>query len=358
MKRLWIFIGLLALFAGCDRYDHDVYSDAALESSFMIFSDSLSAGGAEDLGGIMTWYSDEYLHNTMTKTDIEHKYEAYYHEYGDSLVLAAELLEYWKTGRIRFELRGMFGEDNFLISEIEDYFMADGGDYLFFGNQVAPPALNPDLPVVLFQYFTSTTCSNCPDVARKLKEMHSDLGEQFVALDYIYDQDPGGVFFPEATYYEAYSQPTIIVQGDYKIIGAGGAALLAYQSRYEQALAEPLQFRFTSLEISVSGNIVTGIVTWEELVSLTGEGLMLRAVLLEEEPDLHYISSSVYFENRVLGGAEQIYDSNLSVGEISVACNIELPEKVSMVVWLQSKGENWNVSGAKIYNVIKGKLGE
>jgi hypothetical protein len=41
-----------------------------------------------------------------------------------------------------------------------------------------------------------------------------------------------------------------------------------------------------------------------------------------------------------------------------VACNIELPEKVSMVVWLQSKGENWNVSGAKIYNVIKGKLGE
>jgi len=359
MKRAIMLIIAISLFiSACDRFDHDVYSDANLEASFMEFDNSLSTASADDLSGIMNWYSEYYLNDKETKSDIEHEYMSYFGEYGDSLTLQAEIIEYWKTNRIEYELRGSLGKDSFLIAEKEDYLIKNDGNYIFYGNQVAPPPLNPEKPVVMVQYFTSTTCGNCPLVATLLEEMHNELGEQIVALEYIYDEDPANIFMPEAIYYNAGSQPTSIVQGDYTIIGSGEASLAAYQSRYEQALAEPLIFRFTRLELALTGNTVTGTLTWEELGELTGENLQLRAVLLEEEPDLHYISApSVYFANRVIGGAEMDYDGTSATATISVNSGIPLPSKFSMVVWLQDKVDDPSVSGAHIYNVIK-KMGE
>jgi len=150
-----------------------------------------------------------------------------------------------------------------------------------------------------------------------------------------------------------------MVQGEYTIIGASESSLAAYESRYAQALAEPLVFRFTNMDLNITGNTVTGTVNWEELAEFSGENLQLHAVLLEEEPDLHYISSpSVYFENRVLGGAELDYDSEATSATLSVDCNIELPEKVSLVIWLQDRVDDASANGAHIYNVIKEMGGE
>ena len=359
MKRAIMLIIVISLFiSACDRFEHDVYSDANLEESFMEFDSSLSTASAEDLSGIMNWYGDDYMNDLSTKFDIQLEYLSYFEEYGDSLTLHAEIIEYWKTNRIEYELKGSLGRESFLITEKEDYLIMSEGSYIFYGNQVAPPPLDPELPVVMVQYFTSTTCGNCPLVASLLEEMHNELGEQIVALEYIYDEDPAGLFIPEALYYNAGSQPTSIVQGEYTIIGAGEASLAAYQSRYEQALAEPLIFRFTGLELAISGDTVTGTLSWEELGELSGENLQLRAVILEEEPDLHYISSSVYFANRVIGGAELDYNETSSIAEISVASGTALPAKFSLVVWLQDRVDDPSVSGAHIYNVIKKMGGE
>jgi len=358
MKRAIMLVILFSLLiTACDRFEHDVYSNADLEASFIDFASSLSSTTADDLTGVMNWYSDNYKNDLKTKFDIQLEYQSYFEEYGDSLALQANIIGYWKTHRIKYELRGSYARESFLITEKEDYLIKDGEDYIFYGNQVAPPPLNPEFPIVMVQYFTSTTCVNCPFVASLLDEMHDELGEQIVILEYISDEDPGDMYFPEVNYYETYVQPTSMVQGEYTIIGAGGASLAAYQSRYEQALAEPLIFRFTSLELALSGDTVTGTLTWEELGELNGANLQLRAVLLEEEPDLHYTASSVYFANRVIGGAEQDCDGMLSPVEISVNSGMPLPEKWSMVVWLQDRVDDPSLNGAHIYNVIK-KMGE
>ncbi|MDP8211443.1 MAG: hypothetical protein P9M05_11555 [Candidatus Stygibacter australis] len=359
MKRAIMLIIVISLFiSACDRFDHDVYSNANLEESFMEFDSSLSTANAEDVSGIMNWYSDDYLNDAETKIDIEHEYLSYYFEYGDDLMLNAMILEYWKTNRIVFEIWGTLADSTFVIAEKEDHFIISSGDYKFYGNQVSPPPLNPELPVVMVQYFTATNCGNCPLVGTKLEEMHNELGEQIVVLEYVNDEDPGDTYMPEALYYGAGTAPTSILQGDYTIISASEASLAAYQSRYDQALSEPLIFRFTSLELATSGDTVIGTLTWEELGELSGENLQLRSVLLEEEPDLHYIDSPVYFANYVIGGAAIDYDGTSTSAEISVTSGMPLPEKWSMVVWLQDRVANASANGAHIYNVIKKMGGE
>jgi len=360
MKRAIMLIIVISLFiSACDRFEHDVYSDAYLEESFMEFGNSLSAASPDSLDEIMNWYSVDYMNDLNTKFDIQLEYQSYFEEYGDSLTLQAEIIEYWKSSRITYELRGILAKESFLINEKEDYLIKNDENYIFYGNQVAPPPLDPELPVVMVQYFTSTTCGSCPLVASLLEDMHNELGGQIVVLEYIYDKDPGDVYYHEVTYYETYEQPTSIVQGDYTIISAGEADLASYESRYDQALSEPLIFRFTSLELALSGDTVTGTLSWEELGELSGENLQLRAVLLEEEPDLYYTTAqSVYFDNRVIGGAEMDYDSTSSTAMISVNSGISLPEKWSMVVWLQDRVDDPSISGAHIYNVIKKMGGE
>ncbi len=361
MKRAVIlFLGILLFISGCDRYDHETYSNAELEAGFMQFCESLQTASADNLDGVMNWYSDEYLHNGRDKTGIENMYLACFTEYDDSLSLSGKIVEYWKSYRIVWELRGNYPDSSFVLTEEEDFLLESENKYVFYGNQVEQWEFNADMPVVLIQYFTSTTCGSCPLVAEKLEEMHNILGEQLVVLEYISDADPGGNFFPEILYYTPDpSPPFSAIQGEFLIRSAGEAALTAYESRYEQALAEQLLFRFTALELSVAGNTVTGSIYWEELGELNGYNLQLRAVLLEEEPDLHYTSApSVYFENRVLGGTQQDYDSALSNAELTIECNIELPEKISFVVWLQDMPEDWDISGAQVYNVIKVLWGE
>jgi len=360
MKKVLMLLVLTVLFvSGCDRFEHDVYSDANIEASFGQFDLSLSAANVDSLAGIMNWYSEGYSNDAETKSDVEHEYMSYFGEYGDSLILKAKNMEYWKTNRIAFEIWAMLPDTSFVITKKEDFLIEANGNYLFNGNQITPPPLNPEFPVVIMQYFTSTTCGNCPLVAEKLENMLNTYGGQLVVLEYIYDEDPGAVYFPEVTYYETYDQPTSMVQGEYTIIGAGASSLSAYESRYAQALADSMSFRFTSMNLAISGNTVTGTVNWEELAELGGENLQLRAVLLEEEPDLHYMSSpSVYFENRVLGSAKLDYDGNTTSATISVDCDIELPEKISLVVWLQDRVDDASVNGAHIYNVIKEMEGE
>jgi thiol-disulfide isomerase/thioredoxin len=360
MKRILMLLILTVLFvSACDRFEHDVYSDANLEASFGQFNLSLSAASVDSLDAVMSWYSEYYLNDKETKSDIEHEYISYFGEYGSDLMLSTKNMEYWKTHRIVFEIWANLPDTSFVLVERVDFLTETDGSFIFYGNQISPPPLNPEFPVVMMQYFTSTTCGNCPSVARKLEEMLNTYGGQLVVLEYIYDADPGNAYTPEALYYNAGSQPTSIVQGEYSITGASEASLAAYESRFEQSLADSLSFRFTSMDLAISGNTVTGTVNWEELAELDGENLQLRAVLLEEEPDLHYsIAPAVYFENRVLGGAELDYDNTLSSATLSVDSNIELPEKVSLVVWLQDRVEDASVNGAHIYNVIKEMGGE
>ncbi|MCF7913048.1 MAG: thioredoxin [Candidatus Cloacimonetes bacterium] len=356
---LMLLILTLLLVSACDRFDHDVYNDANLEASFGQFNLSLSAASLDSLDGVMNWYSEDYLNDNDTKSDIEHEYMSYFLEYGPDLMLSAKNMEYWKTNRIVFKIWITLPDTSFAIAEKEDFLIETDGNFIFYGDQIDPPPLNPEFPVVIMQYFTSTTCGSCPLVAEKLEEMLNTYGGQLVVLEYISNQDPGSVYMPEALYYNAGEQPTSIVQGEYPIIGSEAAALSAYKSRYEQALADTMVFRFTSLDLTISGNTVTGSVNWEELLEFSGENLQLRAVLLEEEPDLHYSTApSVYFENRVLGAAELDYDETASSAAISVVSNIELPEKISLVVWLQDRVENASISGAHIYNVIKKMGGE
>jgi thiol-disulfide isomerase/thioredoxin len=360
MKRAisWLAVVFL-LISACDRFEHDTYSNAQLEASFKRFAESLNTAGMDDISGILEWYSPDYLHNTQTIEDMESRYLEFYLEFGEELSLSAAILEYWKTNRITWQLLGIMADSVFVIAEYEDYLIKSGEDYLFYGNQVAPPELDENLPVVLVQYFTATSCGNCPIVAEKLEDMHNEFGDQLVVLEYLYDHDPGQSFMPEVTYYEAYSQPSSIIQGQYIIIGSGESSLTAYESRYHQALAQPLEFRFTQAALSINGNSVTALVSWEEIAGLSADNLQIRAVLLEENPDLHYISApSVRFENRVICSSDIPYNNSENSTELVLQSSIDLPDVFSVVVWLQNRPENWQTDEAKVFNVIKQVWGE
>lgn len=360
MKRLtFLLLGLLLILCGCDRYEHEVYEDVALEVSFLEFSVGLSNASQSNLDPIMSWYAADYLHDKATYADIEHDYMIIFYEYGDSVELSGNLVEYWETGRITWELKGTIADSSFVIETREDVVVMDSGSMKFYGNQVSPPDLNEAMPVVLVQYFTSTTCGNCPQAALQLEEMHDEYGEQLVVVEYVSDHDPAGTYFPEAlSYYGAGTQPTTLIQGEYKIVGAGEADLAEYETRYQQAVNAPLNFRFTSIDLQVSGDMVIAAVEWEDSGITGAEDLRLMAVLLEENPGYSYSAApSVFFENRVIQAENMPYDAALTSAEIELSSSDDLPDEVRVVVWLQNRPEEWS-SAAKVYNVIQQELGE
>ena len=139
MKRVLMLVLTVLFVSACDRFEHDVYSDANIEASFGQFDLSLSAANVDSLAGIMNWYSEDYLNDAETKSDVEHEYMSYFGEYGDSLILNAMNMEYWKTNRIVFEIWVNLPDTSFVIAEKEDFLMEVDGNYIFYGNQVAPP---------------------------------------------------------------------------------------------------------------------------------------------------------------------------------------------------------------------------
>jgi len=353
-----LLLGVL-LISACDRYDHEPYENAELEASFIEFSESLANANADSLSGVMEWYDPDYRNNNQNKLFIEYEYRQMFSDYGDSLSMNGELKGYWKTYRIVWVLTGSYQDSILFAIEREDFIVEEEGIYRFYGNQIVTQELNENLPVVLVQFFTGTQCGNCPAAAEKLEDMHNNYGEQLVVIEYVNDSDPGGNYLHEAGYYAAYEQPTALFQGNYKIVGAGEDKLNEYEKRYAQALNRTLDFRFTSLDISINDNTVTSTVVWEELTELSGENIQLRAVLLEEEPDLYYnVAPSVTFENRVLAAVEQAYNNSEKSAELILDCSIDLPENVSLVVWLQNMPNSWEDNGAQIYNTIKRELGE
>lgn len=360
MKRaVLLLIGLLLLMSGCDRYEHEVYSSVVLESGFMDFSESLLEATIDDMSSIMSWYSDEYLHDALTKSDVEHHYLAVFFEYGEELQLSAELKDYWESNRVIWDLVGTLPDSSFVIETQEDYVSETEGSFRFIGNQAAPPELDANLPVVMVEYFTAISCGNCPEAAEKLEEMHNEYGEQLVVIEYVFDSDPGNSVSEEVTYYEAYSQPTSVFQGQYMITGAGEASLQSYDTRYEQCVSAELQFRFTALNLSVEGEDVVAEISWENLAELSGADLRIKAVLLEENPDISYNSApAVYFENRILKAAELEFNSQITETQLTLESPVELPEDFSVVVWLQNRPESWDSASSIIYNTIKTSWGE
>ncbi|MCF7919009.1 MAG: hypothetical protein K9N06_03725 [Candidatus Cloacimonetes bacterium] len=359
MKKVFLLIIPLLLLSSCDRFEHEPFKSAVLEGDMLSFFSALQSASADSLDGVMEWYSSGYLQDKQNKADIEHQYANYYLEYGNDLQLLGNLEDYWKSGRVLWELQGTLPDrSTFLIAQQEDYLHKEGDHYFFIGNQVSPPELDPSKPVILVQYFTATTCGNCPAASTKLSEMHDEYGEQMVILEYVADSDPGSVYFPESIYYGG-AQPSAIFQGQYRVVGAGAANLQEYEARYQLAVSEELQFRFTSLDINVSGNTIIADVSWETTGILTGDDLMLRSVVLEEDPDMHYIfSPAVYFENRVIAGMETNFEESITNTELTLEVSIDLPPKFSVVVWLQNHPETWTGDTGQVYNVIKKVVGE
>lgn len=356
MKRLLILLVALLVLVSCDRFEHEPFEDAALEADMQAFFTGLSNATEDDLSPILGWYSEEYLNDKETKADIEHEYAVIFYQYGDDLVLGGELQGYWSSDRIEWTLTGTQDDSTFTIEEKIDYIRNESGTYKLYGNQVSPPELDETKPVVLVQYFTATTCGNCPDAARKLEEMEAEHGEQIVVIEYVANSDPAGLYWGESDYYGA-AQPSTVFQGEYRIDGAGETNLAEYDIRYSQAVESELVFKFIDLEATVFDNSVDLWITWDQLIDITDENLMIKAVLLEENPGMTYIfDQSVYFENRAIAGAEQEFLPDAESASLSLDLEIELPEDVSVVVWLQNVPEEWGNS--KVYNVKKIKLGE
>ena len=362
MKRiLLVILPLLLLLSACDRYEHETFSDAAIEADMQSFFTVLETAVEDNLDNVLAWYSDDYMQDEVDKPGVELNYQVYFLEYGYDLVLSGEIVEYWKTGRVVWELYGNLpdtGRGEFLIAEIEDFLITKNGSYVFYGNQVKQHEIEYSKPVVLAQFFTATTCGNCPEAATKLEEMHNEYGEQLVVLEYVADSDPGGAYYPEAMYYGG-AQPSAIFQGEYLVVGAGEASLGEYDARYQQIVSNDAIFRFRALGIEVNENTIIANLIWETLGELDGDDLMLQAVVLEEDPDMYYIfSPSVYFENRVMAKEEIAFDENLTSAEITLDVTIDPEATYSVVVWLQNRPGSWTNDTGHVYNVIKKEMGE
>lgn len=354
MRRLLIGLMVLLVIWGCDRYEHEPYESAALEAGFTEFLGDLSSTGSDDLESVLMWYSDDYMYNGIEKLDIENEYTSYFEIYGSELTLSGKLEGYWEGNEIKWELWANLADTSFVLAEKTDYFVEIDGSYYFRGNQVSPPELDTGKPLVLAQYFTAESCGNCPEAAEKLEEMHNKYGDQLVVVEYVFDHDPGNVYYNEAVYYGAGSQPTTIFQGKYIVVGPEEDKLEEYEVRYGQAVEEELQFKFTGMDLTVTGSAVTVHIEWSELSDIMGENLLIRSVLLEEHPDINYHSApSVYFDNRILTAEDIEYDGSLNSAELTLESTEELPEDISVVVWLQDKVSDLGSDGVKIYNVIK-----
>ena len=352
MRKVIVLLLLLFALLSCDRFEYEIYQNAEIETMFAEFTNAIAG---KDTLSIISFFDENYKHYGDTLATVNSNFVDYVNRYN---TLTTNLDEYYQDYSINWTLSGILPDSTEFqkIKSFSDYLIsAEDYNFKFYGNQFdAPPAYDPDKPMLLAQYSTYTDCGGCPTAANKLAELKREYGGQFIYLDYVsdgpnpneYDIDEN--WYDLVTYYPNISAPPAVVFQGENIVSGSLADDLNLYSTYCEQIANSEKIIHINLAITDSINTISGSANIDNFDKLQLEDLKLELAIIEKHSDLEYLINGQELHNVVI--ATQTLDLTSAEIDFTIDYEIEDLENTMLVVWVQTKEVPYNSETCKIYD--------
>lgn len=363
---IFILIALMALFTlGCDRFEHDFAPPETIDFQAELmtpleqaFNDIQTSG----LDPVMDFYAEDYLHFGLLKSDrrtwLEGIYNAEPNAQADVTLLDADQLSD-STAVINWKLiisapagKTVLADSTFIGEELVER----GEHWLFRGNQMSCEVPNPKQHVII-EYFTFSTCPNCPPVEAELHVLQLAYPGQLSYLEYHTSGPLAGHDDGAYNYYGPFAVPTSVFQGETVVTGSGQDVIDAYLPLVQSLAQRDSVFRYTDPSFSIDGQTINGSITLELLSGdLNSEDLVLNYVLIERESSYTNIQDDPLHNVVLAKGSLDISSANLDEPlDFMLQSDAALPVDSSIVIFAQTKPDDF-ANDATIHGGVEFEL--
>jgi hypothetical protein len=340
-----LLIALLFLSA-CDRFEHNFTEVEVEDLEALVFTplEEALAGGAASLDQAMSHFSDDYVHNGITKSDRNGWLGGIFAQNPDaqSRVTVLNLQQTSATtANVNWKLL-ITGSSKEVLADstfVGDTLQKQEDRWLIRGNRVSCVVPNPKQIAVL-EYFTFLGCPNCPPVEAKLHELQLEHPGQLIYLEHHITGKLMVNGDPTYSYYSPGAVPVTIFGGEVKQSGSNADALAAFDPLVQQLLAVDRPMVYSDLNYSQDQQTFSGsIKLTPQLPDFDQSDLHLNVVLIEKTSS-ETNTQGANLHNVVRGKSIiDISSSDLSNSiDFSVTCvDAEVPEDLSLVIFAQRR---------------------
>lgn len=365
MKKFLILISLVLIIIACDRFEHkfepEINNENYIIDFFNTFADSISTF-PENIPGIMSFYHDDYSNDGVTKLDVENFYNELTLLTPGTLDLEATIIDTTDNFIIEWRLRATeLSMVTYLDSIITDVLLPTEESFQFYGNQA-------DMRNVVVELFTGQWCSSCPSAEEALHNLRMQYGSRLSYVEYHIGNDQlAGDFGDIFGYYPNIGTlPFGIVNGNAHIVYSA-PSVEEVQAGIETAitplLQEPLSVLLTDVQTDLTDSLLTGSVQVEIDPSISNDNLELVAVLMEDyneeypnhhgEPHHNIALKRITVDISAINQTDTVEFVIEDLDVLPTWYENELPEDLTLVLWVQTLETPYNQNSCAVHNVIE-----
>lgn len=355
-------IMLLAFFA-CDRFEHIFEAEQinlGLEEFTQFLADAVNTTDQYNYLELGSLFSENYYNDDMTKNDILDYFGSFF-QIDPNATFVADSVIVSPSLSISWHFQVLDSNREILADEIfRDYLIEQNEGFILYGN-------HNNAKKILVELFSGQWCSNCPNAETALHELRAKYSSRFSYVEYhIGDQmaiDPNNQLF--SYYPQNGTLPFGIVNGNANLIYTAPTpedVLAQIETAIQPLLQQTPNVVLSNAQTELTDTELNGTVDLEIQSYIDLADLTLNAVLLEDHNDEYLNYASEPHHNIVLQRSEiSISDINTTdTVEFTItgldqlaAWYTELPEDLTLVLWVQTKEANYNENTCTVHNVIE-----
>lgn len=361
---------LMAIFiASCDRFEHTFKPSEITNAESVLFTplrEAFSQISSDDVSAVMDLYDDDYLHNNQSKTEREAFYLSLFEGRQDlnftvTIIASQNIAVTDTTSLVSWMLQVKDQANNSIADStfLGEYIIKRGSSWKLYGNRdyCCPP---PEYKQRVFiEYFTGKFCPSCPQVATLLHQLQEAYPINLTYLAY-HIADPMDIGNTDIlTYYGNPPQPSVIFQGENKIIGNNADNEQIFNQLVAQIANTQADLILTNLDYTITNQLLSGTIRVNLLNDLLDSSkLHLKYAIIDKLSDAHtYLPSGTPCYNVVLAkGTKSLNGADLSqTVSFNLPFNSNLPIDSYLAIWVQVTPDPFE-NNAKIFNGIEAYL--
>lgn len=344
MRKYMLIVLLIAglMITACDRFDNSLTkpSEQSHEVGDLIIS-TFESLNAEELEALGTLFHEDYLHDGITQEVRIAEISALFAEH-ENLSFEAKITSEKHTSAtnavLNWQLIAYAAEELCYEKAFTgDKAIKEDGSWKLLGNLLDSGGEENPAQLVIAEYFTFSTCPNCPPAESKLREL-AQAHPNFIFLEHhtmihyvVAGNDNHG-------YYGNPSAPAAVFQGQDVITGSSADALASYEAIVDSYIDEPAVFEYSIDDLNIAGGVLSAKVVFDSKDAIDFEDMYLNYVVVANEM-VNPVKPAENFYNVVRGlGRQSIGASDMNKPiEISVNLPADMPSAGKLVVYIQKR---------------------
>ena len=337
----------LLMISGCDRFKHDFVPPTQVDFTQVVFTPlqtAFNSGGIQSVNNVMAFFTDDYLHNGITKTERRAWLEGIYAQIPNPTVtvtlISSEQVSAngananWRL-LILSPTRDVLVDSTFT----GDTLLNQDAAWKIRGNRAACSVPNPKQTAVL-EYFTFYGCPNCPPVEAKLHELQLEHIGRLIYMEHHTSGPLAVPGDPTYSYYAPGAVPVTVFQGVSKVAGSSEDVLAGYDPLVNGLLAQDSPMLYQNLLYTQSGQNVSGSIRLIPTQNDFTQADLYLGVALIEKTSSYNNTQGVPLRNVVRGKALVDLRSADLTQPVSFSVNAvgtTMPDDLSLVVFAQRR---------------------